>query len=82
MFIYSYPDAVSQSCHWITVTPWTQSWRIVFGTQHRAQWDITKNKDHQRLMVDQMVMIGYNSRLFLTAVTPTAVAQTAVILRI
>ena len=38
------------------------------------------NKDHQRMMVDPMFMIAQNFRSFLTAVTPTAVAQTAVIL--
>ena len=35
------------------------------------------NKDHQRIMVDPMFMIVQNLRLFLTAVTPTAVAPTA-----
>ena len=35
------------------------------------------NKDHQRMMVDPMFMIVKNVRLFLTAVTPTAVAPTA-----
>ena len=38
------------------------------------------NKDHQRMMVDLMLMIVQNLRLFLTDVTPTAVAPTAVIL--
>ena len=38
------------------------------------------NKDHQRMIVDPMFMIIQNSRLFLNAVTPTAVAPTAVIL--
>ena len=38
------------------------------------------NKDHQRMMVDPMLMIVLDLRSFLTAVTPTAVAPTAVIL--
>ena len=38
-------------------------------------------KDHQRMMVDPMFIIVQNLSLFLTAVTPTAVAQTAVVLR-
>ena len=38
------------------------------------------NKDHQRMMVDPMLMIVLDLKLFLTAVTPTAVAPTAVIL--
>ena len=38
------------------------------------------NKDHQRMMVDPMFMIVQSFRLFLTAVTPTAVATIAVIL--
>ena len=38
------------------------------------------NKDHQRMMVDPMYMIVQNLRLFLTTVTPTAVAPTVVIL--
>ena len=38
------------------------------------------NKDHQRMMVDLMVMIVQNVKSFLTAVPPTAVTQTAVIL--
>ena len=37
------------------------------------------NKDHQRLKVDLMFMIGQNLRSFLTAVTPTAVAPIEVI---
>ena len=37
------------------------------------------NKDHQRMMVDPMLMIVLDLRSFLTAVTPTAVAPTAVI---
>ena len=41
---------------------------------------IQKNKDHQRMMVDPMFMIVKNLRLFLTAVTLTAVTPTAVIL--
>jgi hypothetical protein len=36
------------------------------------------NKDHQRMIVDSMLMIVYNLRSFLTAVTPTAVTPTAV----
>ena len=40
----------------------------------------TPNKDHQRMMVDPMFMIIQSLRLFLTAVTPTAVAPIAVIL--
>ena len=38
------------------------------------------NKDHQRMMVDPMLMIVLDLRSFLTAVTPTAVVPTAVIL--
>ena len=38
--------------------------------------------DPQRMMIDQMFMIIYSSRSFLAAVTPTAVAQTAVTLLI
>ena len=38
------------------------------------------NKDHQRMMVDPMSMVVKKLRLFLTAVTPTAVAPTAVTL--
>ena len=38
------------------------------------------NKDHQKLMVDPMIMIVKNLRLFLPAVTTTAVTPTAVIL--
>ena len=38
------------------------------------------NKDHQRMMVDPMIMIVQSVRSFLTAVTPTAVAPIAVIL--
>ena len=40
----------------------------------------TTNKDHQRMMVDPMLMIVLDLRSFLTAVTTTAVAPTAVIL--
>ena len=36
-----------------------------------------KNKDHQIMMVDPMFMIVQNLKLFLAAVTPTAVAPTA-----
>ena len=39
------------------------------------------NKDHQRMMVDPMFIIVQNLTLFLTAVTPTAVVPTAIILR-
>ena len=39
-----------------------------------------QNKDHQRMMVDPMLMIVLDLKSFLTAVTPTAVAPTAVIL--
>ena len=35
------------------------------------------NKDHQRIMLDPMIMIVQNLGLFLTAVTPTTVAPTA-----
>ena len=42
--------------------------------------DLNVNKDHQRKMVDPMFMIVQSLRSFLTAVTPTAVASTAVIL--
>ena len=38
------------------------------------------SKVHQRIMVDPMFMIVQNVRLFLTAVTPTAVTPTADIL--
>ena len=38
-----------------------------------------KNKHHQRMMVDLMLMIDQSLRLFLTAVTTTAVAQIVVI---
>ena len=44
-----------------------------------AEWFVL-NKDHQRMMVDPMLMVVVDLRLFLTAVTPTAVAPTAVIL--
>ena len=37
------------------------------------------NSDHQRMMVDPMFMIVQNVRSFLTAVTPTAVTPTVVI---
>ena len=37
-------------------------------------------KDHQRMLVDLMSMVVKNLRLFLTAVTPTAVTATDVIL--
>ena len=36
------------------------------------------NKDPHRIVIDPMLMIIYNLRLFLTAVTLTAVAPTAV----
>ena len=39
---------------------------------------ILLNKDHQRMMVDPMLMIVLDLRLFLTAVSPTAVALTTV----
>ena len=39
----------------------------------------SQNKDHQRMMVDPIFMIVKNLRLFLTAVTPTAVTPIAVI---
>ena len=39
------------------------------------------NKDHQTMIVDPMFMIVQNVWLFLTAVTSTAVAPTAVILK-
>ena len=42
--------------------------------------EIVKNKDRQRMMVDPMFRIVKNLRLFLTAVTPTAITPTAVIL--
>ena len=38
------------------------------------------NKDHQRMMVDQMFMIVQSLRSFLTAVTTTAVAPIAIII--
>ena len=38
------------------------------------------NKYHKRMMADPMFVIIQNARCFLTAVTPTAVALTAVIL--
>ena len=41
---------------------------------------LNQNKDHQRIMVDQMLMIVLDLKSLLTAVTPTAVAPTAVIL--
>ena len=41
--------------------------------------DELRNKDHPRMMVDPMFMILQNLGLFLTAVTSTAVAPTAVI---
>ena len=40
------------------------------------------DKDHQRVMVDPMFIIVQSLRLFLTAVTPTASATIAVILRV
>ena len=36
------------------------------------------NKDHQRMMVDLMIIIVQSLRSFLTAVTPTTVTLTAV----
>ena len=51
-----------------------------FDTWWRNFWYFNKNKDHQRMMVDPMFMIVKNLRLFLTAVTLTAVTPTAVIL--
>ena len=39
-----------------------------------------EKKDHQRVMVDSMFKIIQKLRLFLTAVTPTAVAPTTIIL--
>ena len=45
-----------------------------------THYSVLFNKDHQRMMVDQMFMIVQNVRSFLTAVTPTAVTLTAVIL--
>ena len=38
---------------------------------------IGSNKDHQRMIVDPMFMSVHNLGLFLTALTPTAVAPTA-----
>ena len=38
------------------------------------------NKDHWRMMVNPILRIVYNSRLFLIDFTPSAVAQTGVIL--
>ena len=38
------------------------------------------NKDHQKIMVDPMFMIVQSLRSFLTTVTTTAVAPTAIIL--
>ena len=38
------------------------------------------NKDPQQMMVDAMFLIVQNLRLFITAVTPTAVAPTVVVL--
>ena len=45
-----------------------------------SMWQDKVNKDHQRMMVDPMFMIVQSLRLFLTAVTTTAVAPIAVIL--
>ena len=45
-----------------------------------AQQACSLNKDHQKMMVDPMFMIVKSLRSFLTTVTPTAVAPTAVIL--
>ena len=42
---------------------------------------IKSYRDHQRMMADPMLMNIQNLRLFLIAVTPTAVKPTAVILR-
>ena len=50
-----------------------------FETAIKAKLYQNINKDHQKMMVDPMFMIVQNLRLFLTAVTPTAVAHTAVI---
>ena len=41
---------------------------------------IHRNKDHQRMMVDPMLMIVQSLRSFLTAVATTAVAPIVVIL--
>ena len=40
-----------------------------------------RNKDHQRMTVNPMFMLLQNLRSFVTDVTPTAVAPTAVILQ-
>ena len=40
---------------------------------------VVMNKDHQRMIVDPMFMFVQSLRLFVTAVTPTAVAPIAVI---
>ena len=47
---------------------------------NKISW-YNNNKDHERMMVDPMFIIIQNLRLFLTAVTPTAAALTAVIFR-
>ena len=48
--------------------------------QALQMWWNKQNKDHQKIRVDPMFIIVYNSRSILTAVTPTAVAPTVVIL--
>ena len=54
---------------------------MLFLTPERAQTsEHCFNKDHQRMMVDPMFMIVQSLMSFLTAVTTTAVAPTAVIL--
>ena len=44
--------------------------------------EVLINKDHQRMMVDPMVLIIWSLWSFLTAVTTTAVAPIAVILTV
>ena len=68
----------------------SKSWSIIIiiiGYQRIPFWEskswsiIIIIIGYQRMMVDPMFMIIHNFRLFLIAVTPTVVAQTAVILR-
>ena len=48
------------------------AWKhVLFFYWGSTSWISVRNKNHQRMMVDPMFMIIQNSRLFLTAVTPT-----------
>ena len=63
------------------VNPYTvREENLNISTQNKQSCYIYNlNKDHQRMMVDPMLSIVLDLRSFLTAVTTTAVAPTAVI---